>query len=67
MKAEIISIGTEILLGQILNTNQQWLSQKLAGIGIGVYFHSTIGDNPERLANAIKTGLERSDIVITTG
>ncbi|MFA6355528.1 MAG: competence/damage-inducible protein A [Candidatus Omnitrophota bacterium] len=67
MKAEIISIGTEILLGQILNTNQQWLSQELAGIGIGVYFHSTIGDNPGRLANAIKTGLERSDIVITTG
>lgn len=67
MKAEIISIGTEILLGQILNTNQQWLSQELAGIGIGVYFHSTIGDNPERLAGAIRNGMERSDIVITTG
>lgn len=67
MKAEIISIGTEILLGQILNTNQQWLSEKLAGIGIGVYYHSTVGDNPERLAHALETGLKRSDIVITTG
>ncbi|MBP6943726.1 MAG: competence/damage-inducible protein A, partial [Candidatus Omnitrophica bacterium] len=50
MKAEIISIGTEILLGQILNTNQQWLSVKLAELGIGVYHHSTVGDNPERLS-----------------
>jgi nicotinamide-nucleotide amidase len=67
MKAEIISIGTEILLGQILNTNQQWLSQKLAGLGIGVYYHSTVGDNPERLAGAVRAALDRADIVITTG
>lgn len=67
MKAEIISIGTEILLGQILNTNQQWLSVKLAALGIGVYHHSTVGDNPERLSSALEAGLRRSDIVITTG
>lgn len=67
MKAEIISIGTEILLGQILNTNQQWLSVKLAEMGIGVYHHSTVGDNPERLSSALESGLRRSDIVITTG
>ncbi len=67
MKAEIISIGTEILLGQILNTNQQWLSVKLAELGIGVYHHSTVGDNPERLSSALEAGLRRSDIVITTG
>ncbi len=67
MKAEIISIGTEILLGQILNTNQQWLSLKLAELGVDVYYQSTVGDNPGRLARAIRQGLLRSDIVITTG
>lgn len=67
MKAEIISIGTEILLGQILNTNQQYLSTQLAVLGIDVYYHSTVGDNPRRLREAIKNGMERSDIVITTG
>lgn len=67
MRAEIISIGTEILLGQILNTNQQWLSIKLAEMGIDVYYQSTIGDNPQRLAQLIRQGLSRSDIVITTG
>jgi nicotinamide-nucleotide amidase len=67
MKAEIISIGTEILLGQILNTNQQWLSSRLAALGVDVYYHSTVGDNPHRLAQAIRQGLERSDIVITSG
>jgi nicotinamide-nucleotide amidase len=67
MKAEIISIGTEILLGQILNTNQQWLSLKLAELGIDVYYQSTVGDNPDRLARTIRQGLLRSDIVITTG
>lgn len=67
MKAEIISIGTEILLGQILNTNQQWLSLKLAELGIDVYCQSTVGDNPGRLDRAIRQGLGRSDIVITTG
>lgn len=67
MKAEIISIGTEILLGQILNTNQQYLSSRLAALGIDVYHHSTVGDNPERLVSAIKQGIDRSDIVITTG
>ncbi len=67
MKAEIISIGTEILLGQILNTNQEWLSRRLAALGIDVYYHSTVGDNPQRLIQAIRQGLERSDIVITSG
>ncbi len=67
MKAEIIAVGTEILLGQILNTNHQYLSQKLAELGIDVYYQSTVGDNPERLIEAIRQGLARSDIVITTG
>lgn len=67
MKAEIVAIGTEILLGQILNTNHQYLSQKLAELGIDVYYQSAVGDNPERLSEAIAQGMKRSDIVITTG
>lgn len=67
MKAEIIAIGTEILLGQIVNTNPQYLSQKLAKLGIDVYYQSTVGDNPQRLIEAIRQGMKRSDIVIVTG
>jgi len=67
MKAEIISIGTELLLGTILNTNSALLSQRLAGLGIDVYHHITVGDNPSRLNEAIRRSLSRSDIVITTG
>ncbi len=67
MKAEIINIGTEILLGHIVNTNSAYLSRKLAELGIDVYYHTTIGDNPLRLYAAIQRALGRSDIVITTG
>lgn len=67
MKAEIIAIGTEILLGHIVNTNAAFLSQKLAELGIDVYYHTTAGDNPERLAEAIKRAMSRSNIVITSG
>lgn len=64
---EILSVGTEILLGDILNTNSRYLSVELAKIGISVLRHTTVGDNAERLAAALKTALERSDIVIATG
>jgi nicotinamide-nucleotide amidase len=67
MKAEIIGIGTEILLGQMVNTNSAYISKKLAEIGIDVYYHTTVGDNKNRLYESIQTALERSDIVITTG
>lgn len=67
VKAEIISVGTEILVGSILNSNQQYLSQQCAHLGLDVYTHSTIGDNPPRLADALETALMRSDLVITTG
>ena len=67
MKAEIISIGTEILLGHIVNTNTSYLSKKLASIGIDVYYHTTVGDNPGRLVSAVRKALSRSDIVFTTG
>ena len=67
MKAEIIGIGTEILLGGIVNTNSAYLSVKLAEIGIDCYCHTTVGDNHLRLYEAITRALDRSDIVITTG
>jgi len=67
MKAEILSIGTELLMGQIANTNAQYISSRLPGIGISVYYHSVVGDNPVRMEECLKRSLERSDIVILTG
>lgn len=67
MNAEIISIGSELLLGQIPNTDAQYISQKLAQIGIDVYYHTVIGDNRHRLLEILKTASQRSDIIITTG
>lgn len=67
MKAEIIAVGTELLLGQIANTNAQYLSRKLAEIGVSVYFHSVVGDNAKRLAETIQLAASRSDLVIFTG
>lgn len=67
MVAEIICVGTELLLGQILNTNSQYLAQKLAELGIDLYFQTTVGDNMERLKMAIDIATKRSDILIFTG
>lgn len=67
MNAEIISVGTELLLGEILNTDAQFLSEELSHIGIDVYCQTVVGDNAKRLSDSIKTALERSDIVITSG
>ena len=67
MKAELINTGTELLLGQILNTNAQYLSQQLALLGIDVYFHTTVGDNEFKIAMAVRQALEHADLVITTG
>ena len=67
MRAEIVGIGTELLLGQIANTNAQRISQALAGIGVDVHFHTVVGDNPERMKETISTALDRSDAVIITG
>ena len=67
MKAEIISLGTELLLGSILNTNARFISQKLAEIGLDLYYQTTIGDNPSRLTESIKKAVGRSDVVIITG
>ena len=67
MNAELISVGTEILLGNIVNTNAAYLSEKMAGLGISVYFETTVGDNEERLTMALESALSRADIVILTG
>lgn len=67
MRAEIISVGTELLLGHIVNTNAAYLSKKLALLGIDLYYQTTIGDNPARLASQLKQAFSRSDIVFTTG
>ena len=64
---EIISVGTELLLGEILNTNARFLSLELAALGISVLRQSTVGDNPERLAQTLRDALSRSDIVIASG
>lgn len=67
MKCEILSVGTEILLGDILNTNSRYLSGELANLGIDVYYHQVVGDNRERILSALKEAFSRSDIIITTG
>ena len=67
MNCELISVGTEILLGDILNTNVQYLSKALATLGIGVTHHSTVGDNKQRLLDTLATAFTRCDAVILTG
>ncbi len=67
MKAEIIAVGTELLLGQIPNVNAQIISKALQEIGIDVYYHTCVGDNQDRLSDVFKTSFTRSDIIILTG
>ncbi|TWT09838.1 competence/damage-inducible protein A [Streptococcus sp. sy004] len=67
MKAEIIAVGTEILTGQIVNTNAQFLAEKLAELGIDVYFQTAVGDNTERLLAVLDIARQRSDLVILSG
>jgi len=67
MICEVLSVGTELLLGDILNTNTQYLNRRLAELGITVYFNTTVGDNPQRLKNALEIAFSRSDMVIATG
>lgn len=67
MKAEIIATGTEILLGQTLNTSAHYLTGKLSELGIEVDYHTTVGDNRERVEQVLKTAINRSELVLTTG
>ncbi len=66
-RAEILCVGTELLIGDIVNTNAAYLSRRLATLGIGVYRQSVVGDNKERLAADLRTALSRADLVITSG
>ena len=65
--AELIAVGTELLLGNIANTNAQVLSQSLSALGINVFWHTVVGDNPARLREALSVARKRADILITTG
>ena len=67
MKAEIIAVGTELLLGQIVDTNSAHIAQQLTTIGLDMHFKSTVGDNLERIKSTLQNALGRSDIIITTG
>lgn len=67
MKAEIIAVGTELLLGQIVNTNARYLSRELAAMGIDVYFQTVVGDNQNRLSEAIRIAQGRADIILFSG
>lgn len=67
MNAELIAVGTELLLGQIVNSNARYLSEKLAELGINVYFHTVAGDNRARLMNTLAVAASRVDLLITTG
>ena len=65
--AELIAVGTELLLGNIANTNAQEISEALSTLGINVFWHTTVGDNPQRLEEVLATARRRADILITTG
>ena len=65
--AELIAVGTELLLGNIANTDAQMISQALSALGINVYYHTVVGDNPERARAAVEIARSRADIIITTG
>lgn len=67
MLVEIITTGSELLLGEIVNDNSRYLSKELNMLGYSVVYHSTVGDNPERMEQVFRTALSRADIVITTG
>lgn len=67
MNAELIAVGTEILLGEIVNTDAQLISQGLSELGINVFYQTVVGDNPDRLRRVIEEAKERADIIVTTG
>jgi nicotinamide-nucleotide amidase len=67
MNAEIISVGTELLLGHTINTDASFVARELSAAGINLLYNCTVGDNPERLKDAVETAMHRSDILITTG
>ena len=67
MNAEIISIGSELLLGQIVDTNASWIAKRLAENGVNLFYKTTVGDNLNRMTDILDHALDRSDVVITGG
>ncbi len=67
MKCAIVSVGTELLMGQIIDTNAAWVSERLRSLGIDVLYRYTVGDNPERLADVVRTAFDHVDLVISIG
>jgi nicotinamide-nucleotide amidase len=67
ISAEIITVGTELLLGQIADTNSAWIAQKLASVGVNVFYRTAVGDNPKRMEDAFGRALKRSHVAIVTG
>jgi nicotinamide-nucleotide amidase len=67
MNAEIVTVGTELLLGQIVDTNAAWMAQRLASLGVNLFYKTVVGDNPDRMLEIISRAIERSDLVITSG
>ena len=67
MTAEIICVGTEILLGNIVNTNAAYLAEQLAGLGISCYYQTVVGDNGERLLETLELAAKRSEVIILSG
>ena len=65
--AEIVAIGSELLLGQIVDTNSTWMAQRLTALGVNLFYKSVVGDNPERMKEVLTRALERADVVITSG
>jgi nicotinamide-nucleotide amidase len=67
VKAELISVGTELLLGQIVDTNAAYLAQRLAEVGVDVYFKQTVGDNTARVQDTVRLAMSRADVIVMTG
>jgi nicotinamide-nucleotide amidase len=67
MNADIVTIGSELLLGQSVDTNAAWMAQRLASLGVNLFYKTVVGDNPGRMLDIISRAMQRSDLVITSG
>jgi len=67
VNAEIVAIGSELLLGQIVDSNSAWIAQRLAGVGVNLFYKTVVGDNEDRMVSILGKALDRADVVITTG
>ena len=67
VRAELVGVGTELLLGQIANTNAKWMGERLAEIGVDVLYHQVVGDNADRIESVLRLACERADVVLVTG